>query len=97
MAVHPRRDIVVSGQAGKEAIVCLFDATGRWPEESDRVGREGGDARAAGSGATAATTPVFLREFSLGRKEKQGVRERVGVAGRADGGGKRVLHSKLST
>lgn len=74
--MHPRRDIVVSGQAGREAIVCVFDATRRWPED-ERGGREGGDGRASGTGATAtAATPVFLREFSLGRKEKQGVRER---------------------
>lgn len=75
--MHPGRDIVVSGQAGNEAIVCLFDAT-RWPEDDDRGGRGGGgDGRASGSGATTAATPAFLREFSLGRKEKQGVRERA--------------------
>ncbi|CAN0531137.1 unnamed protein product, partial [Ectocarpus sp. 8 AP-2014] len=27
VAVHPHHDIVASGQAGREAIVCLFDAT----------------------------------------------------------------------
>ncbi|CAM9881664.1 unnamed protein product, partial [Ectocarpus fasciculatus] len=26
IAVHPHHDIVASGQAGREAIVCLFDA-----------------------------------------------------------------------
>lgn len=54
--------------------MCLFDATRRRPGHS---GGEGDDARteaeAVGVGTTTAT-PFFLRELSLGIKEKRGVR-----------------------
>lgn len=56
--------------------MCLFDATRQRPEESP----------ASGPAAAGTATPVFLREFSLGEKEKQGVRRRVRVAPRAEGG-----------
>ena len=94
VAVHPYEDIVVSGQAGKEAIVCLFDASHR-PEAgrrerdpghgSTRTAGAGGGGAGGGVGVDAAgaagaagesggTTPLFLRELSLGKKEKRGVR-----------------------
>lgn len=82
--MHPFHDIVVSGQAGKEAIVCLFDATRR-PEV---VARRDPKARPAAGSASfeaggetadeATRTTTFLRELSLGKKEKRGVSETVG-------------------
>lgn len=77
--MHPFHDIVVSGQAGKEAIVCLFDASRR-PEVATRRDPEAHPAagsaasEAGGEAADGATrAPTFLRELSLGKKEKRGV------------------------
>lgn len=73
LAVHPHKDVVASGQAGKEAIVCLFDASRK--VEADRRGSDAGSVAEAGAGAGAANpSPAFLRELSLGKKEKRGVR-----------------------
>lgn len=83
LAVHPYQDIVVSGQAGKEAIVCLFDASHR-PEVGRRERKRDHDAQLAegdlggyAAGADGAGTPFFLRELSLGKKERRGVRDSV--------------------
>lgn len=72
LAVHPHEDVVASGQAGKEGIVCLFDAsrkieTGQHDSHPDSVVE-------AHAEAAVGLPPVFLRELSLGKKEKRGVR-----------------------
>ena len=67
--------------------MCLFDATRRWPEEEEEgAGRSSGSGEAGTSNA-AATTPVFLREFSLGRQETKGVREKQTQGGHGPGRG----------
>lgn len=69
--MHPHKDVVVSGQAGKEAIVCLFDAS-----REIKAGRRRADGGSAAGAEVAAVEapPVFLREMSLGKNEKRGVR-----------------------
>ncbi|CAB1106253.1 unnamed protein product [Ectocarpus sp. CCAP 1310/34] len=84
VAVHPHHDIVASGQAGREAIVCLFDATQRrsgaggggrrGSQENDSSdSRTAAEAAEPSEGATAVPAPVFLREISLGKRKARGV------------------------
>lgn len=86
--MHPHHDIVVSGQAGKEAIVCLYDATRRRSEGSSVHGSEEEEgtrtAPVSGAAAAAVAAPtVFLRELTLGKKETRGVRKCSKPAGTA--------------
>ncbi|CAM9891815.1 unnamed protein product [Ectocarpus sp. 12 AP-2014] len=84
VAVHPHYDIVASGQAGREAIVCLFDATRRrtgaggggrrGSQENDSSdSRMAAEAAEPSEAATAVAAPVFLREISLGKRKTRGV------------------------
>lgn len=78
LAVHPHNDIVASGQAGKEAIVCLFDASCRVQDRHAEAEADSPRTSHAGRAekprdGDKVTPPMFLRELSLGKKEKRGV------------------------
>lgn len=65
--MHPHKDVAASGQAGKKAIVCIFDAS----RHAEPVKR---GASASSTAGGAGQPPLVLRELSLGKKETRGVR-----------------------